>query len=72
MSALITLVTMRITAGTNEWRKVEEVKGDRHISRKLEGNVLNSCRLYEYTRDDGTSGDTTGGGPCLRKKKPGN
>ena len=34
---------MRITAGTNAWRKVDGVMGDRRISRKRKGNVLSSC-----------------------------
>ena len=34
---------MRISAGANAWRKVEEVMGDRRISRKRKGNVLSAC-----------------------------
>ena len=32
----------------DEWRKVEGVMGDRHISRKLKGKVLNSCITPAY------------------------
>ena len=35
----------RIQAGANAWRKVEGVKMDRKISRKLKGKVLDSCAL---------------------------
>ena len=45
---LIVLVVMRITAGANAWRKVEGVIGDRRISRKRKGNVLNSCVTPAY------------------------
>ena len=33
----------RIQAGMNAWRNVEEVMVDRKISRKLKGEVLDSC-----------------------------
>ena len=39
---------MRVTAGANDWRKVERVMGDRRISRKLKGNVLNSYVTQAY------------------------
>ena len=39
---------MRVTAGANAWRKVERVMGDRRISRKLKGNVLNSYVTQAY------------------------
>ena len=45
---LIALVTMRITAGANAWRKVEWVMGDRCISCKRERNVLSSCVTPAY------------------------
>jgi len=35
-------------AGTNAWRKVEEVTGDRRTSRKLKGKVL-TYALHRYT-----------------------
>ena len=36
-------VRRRIQAGTNAWRNVEGVMGNRKISRKLKGKVLDSC-----------------------------
>ena len=54
---------MRITAGTNAWRKVVE----RHISRKLKGNVRSSG-IYERTRDNGTNKYTIEEGPGLQKQ----
>ena len=45
---LIALVIMRITPRTNVWRKVEEVMGDRRISRKRKGNVFSSCVTPAY------------------------
>ena len=36
-------VQRRIQAGANAWRNVEGVMMDRKISRKLKGNVLDSC-----------------------------
>ena len=36
-------VRRRIQAGANAWRNVEGVMVDRNISRKLKGNVLDSC-----------------------------
>ena len=43
-----------IQAAASEWRKVEEVMGDRHISRKLKGKMLTSCKTpaYLYHDDD--------------------
>ena len=37
-----TEIRRRVQAGTTAWRKAEGVMGDRHISRKLKGKVLNS------------------------------
>ena len=37
------VVRRRIQAGANAWRNVEGVMVDRKISRKLKGNVLDSC-----------------------------
>ena len=39
---------MRITAGTNAWKKVEGAVGDRRISRTLKGNLLSSCVTPAY------------------------
>ena len=39
---------MSITAGTNTWRKVEMMVGDRRISQKRKGNVLSSCVTQAY------------------------
>ncbi len=36
-------VRRRIQAGTNAWRNVEGVMGNRKISRKLKGKVVDSC-----------------------------
>ena len=36
-------VRRRIQAGANAWRNVEGVMMDRNISRKLKGEVLDSC-----------------------------
>ena len=36
-------VRRRIQAGANAWRNVEGVMVDRKISRKLKGEVLDSC-----------------------------
>ena len=41
-------ICRRIQAGTSAWRKVEGMMGDRHISRKLKGKVLNSCITPAY------------------------
>ena len=38
----------RIQAGASAWRKVEGEMGDRHISGKLKGKVLNSCTTPVY------------------------
>ena len=38
-----TEVRRRVQAGTNEWRQIEGVLTDRHISKKLKGNVLGAC-----------------------------
>ena len=35
-----TVIGRRLQAGARAWREVEEVMGDRHISRKLKGKVL--------------------------------
>ena len=61
---------MRITAGANAWRNVEEVMGDRRISRKRKGNVLSSSYsgIHKCIRDDGTNSETTEG-TGLREKK---
>ena len=45
---LIALVTMTITAGTNAWKKVKGVMGDRRISRKHKRNLLSSCVTSAY------------------------
>ena len=42
-------VPRRIQAGANAWRNVEEVMGDRKISRKLKGKVLDSCVVQAST-----------------------
>ena len=39
---------MRITEGTNAWRTVERVTGDRPMSRKRKRNVLSSCVTPAY------------------------
>ena len=36
-------VRRRIQPGANAWRKVEGVMTDMNISRKLKGNILDSC-----------------------------
>ena len=38
-----TEVRRRVQAGANAWRQVEGVMYDRHISKKLKGNVLGAC-----------------------------
>ena len=38
-----TEVRRRVQAGANAWRQVEGVMSDRHISKKLKGNVLGAC-----------------------------
>ena len=65
---LIDLVTLRITAGANAWRNVDGLTRDRRKSSKGKGNVLTSCVMHQCTRDDGTSRETTGEGPGLRKQ----
>ena len=42
------MVIMRVIARANAGRKVEEVMGDRCISRKFKGNVLSSCVTPAY------------------------
>ena len=37
-----TEIRSRIQVAANAWRKVEEVMGDRHTSRKLKGKKLSS------------------------------
>ena len=41
-------ICRRVQAGASAWGKVEGVMGDRHISRKLKGKVLNSCITPAY------------------------
>ena len=43
-----TNIRVRITAGENAWRKVEEVMGDRRISRARKGKVFTSCVTPAY------------------------
>ena len=43
-----TEIRRRVQAGARAWRKVEGVMGDRHISQKLKGKVLNSCITPAY------------------------
>ena len=45
---------MRVTVGTNVWRKVEGVMGDRRLSHKLKAND----RHTKYTMYDGTNRET--------------
>ena len=44
-------VRSRIQAGANAWRNVEGVMMDRKISRKLKGDVLDSCVVPAGTYD---------------------
>ena len=41
-------ICRRVQAVAGAWRKLEGVMGDRHISRKLKGNILNSCITPAY------------------------
>ena len=43
-----TEICRRVQTGASAWRKVAGVIGDRHISRKLKGKVLNSCITPAY------------------------
>ena len=36
-------VRRRVQAGTNAWRAVEGVMGDRRISKRLKGKVMSTC-----------------------------
>ena len=65
------LVTMRITARANAWRKVVGVMGV--DANQVNLNEICSARvdwfaaIHECTRDDGTNKETTGESPSLRK-----
>ena len=41
-------IRRRVQAGASAWRKVEGVMGDRHISQKLKGKILNACITPAY------------------------
>ena len=44
-------MTTQTTDGTNAWRAIEGMVGDRRISRKLKRNVVSSCVITAYTVD---------------------
>ena len=67
---LIALVTMRITAGANTWRKVEGMMEVRRISRKRKRNVLSSCVTPAHMNAQETMALTEiTEGPVLRENK---